>query len=112
MDITTALSARLEERQKSNVSRIYSRSQIEQGIIETFELVGGVPRLALWANDPKNYGKFLELMMKIAPKEQTAEAARNVIQYRSNIPSSPLNRGAQEDETVIEDGTISGQLDD
>ena len=85
------LSARQRQRGE-NVFPLLSRRQIEQAFIETFELVGGVPRLALWANEPRNFGKFLELLVKFAPKEAVAASQGSVIEYRSNVPSSPLNR--------------------
>jgi len=73
------------------VERIYSRKQIEQAFLESFELIGGVSRLAHWANDDENYKDFLKLLMVMAPKEALAANTGNVIEYRSNIPASPLN---------------------
>ena len=94
-DIMQALESKLTTRQrKSNVERIWSRKQIEQAFIETFELVGGVPRLAVWANQEENYGDFLKLLMKLAPKDVLQNTA-TVLEYRSNVPHSPLNRGAE-----------------
>ena len=103
MDFNQALQRQLSERQrlkdqKSGVERIWSRKQIEQAFIETFELVGGVPRLAVWANDPENYGEFLKLIMRLAPKDTGGAIQGAVLEYRSNIPQSPLNRPA-----VVED---------
>lgn len=96
-DIVEALNNQLTERQRRRdaalgVERIWSRKQIEQAFIETFELVGGIPRLAIWANDPDNYGKFLELLMKLAPKDAGKAMSAQVLEYRSNVPQSPLNR--------------------
>ena len=98
-DFGQALQEKLTARQRKkvanpNVETIYSRRQIEQAFLETFEMVGGVPRLAIWANDPENYGQFLQLMMKLAPKEAAQNLAGQVLEYRSNIPYSPLNRPA------------------
>lgn len=73
--------------------KIYSRKRIEQGFLEAFELVGGVSRLALWANEEDNYKDFLQLLVKFGPKESIAEVGGRVLEYRSNIPSSPLNKG-------------------
>lgn len=95
MDFDVALQRQLSERQRkknSNVERVFSRRQIEQAFIESFEMIGGVPRLALWANEPENYGEFLKLLMRLAPKEATAAMAGQVLEYRSNVPASPLNR--------------------
>jgi hypothetical protein len=68
-----------------------SRRDIENAILETFELIGGVPRLAMWANDPDNYGEFLKLAAKLFPKEE-GEAKGKII-YQSSIPASSLNKG-------------------
>ncbi len=76
---------------RGSVERIYSRKQIEQAFLESFELIGGVSRLAHWANDDENYKDFLKLLMVMAPKEALQAQSGNVIEYRSNIPSSPLN---------------------
>ena len=74
----------------SSVQKLYSRKAMEQGFLECFELIGGVPRLALWANDPANYGDFLKLLMKFTPKD-TTETLGRVLNYQSNVPASPLN---------------------
>lgn len=108
VDFNRALQAQLTDRQrrmdaKSGVQRIFSRKQIEQAFIETFEMVGGIPRLAIWANDPANYKDFLMLLMKLAPKDTGAALAGQVLEYRSNVPSSPLNRGKVEE---AEDGVV------
>ena len=94
-DFGKALEQKLTARQRRelehpNVQPMFSRRQIEQAFLETFELTGGIPRLAIWANDPENYGTFLQLLMKMAPKE-TQQAAGTVLEYRSNVPSSPLS---------------------
>jgi len=97
-DIMEVLQRDLTPRQR-NLERIYSRKSIEQAFLETFEIVGGVTRLATWANDDANYKDFLRLLMMLAPKDVVAEKVGNVIEYRSNIPQSPLNRP---EEIVIE----------
>lgn len=94
-DALNALAERLRQREvelRSGVSRILSRKQVEQAFLETFELVGGVPRMALWANEEKNYGAFLQMLTKILPKEAVQGEMARVIEYRSNVPASPLNR--------------------
>jgi hypothetical protein len=106
IDFGLALQNQLTERQQRNdarngVERIYSRKQIEQAFLETFELIGGVSRLALWANDPANYDKFLVLLMRLAPKEVGGAMKGQILEYRSNVPQSPLNRKA-EDEVIAE----------
>lgn len=89
-----ALDKNLAQRKRlanESVQRLYSRRQMEQGFLECFELIGGVPRLAIWANDPENYGEFLKLLMKFAPKDAPEQVGR-VLNYQSNVPQSPLNR--------------------
>lgn len=109
VDFNLALQNQLSERQRRldrarGVERIWSRKQIEQAFIETFEMVGGVPRLAIWANDPANYKDFLLLLMKLAPKETGGAIAGQILEYRSNVPASPLNKPAPVEE--IEEGQI------
>lgn len=102
--LNQALERNLTERkklEKASVQRLFSRKSMEQGFLECFELIGGVPRLALWANDPENYGEFLKLLMKFAPKDVTEQAGR-VLEYRSNVPSSPLNKSSAPRTEVID----------
>lgn len=113
VDFNKALQAQLTERQrrmdeKRGVQRIWSRKQIEQAFIETFEMVGGVPRLAIWANQEENYKDFLMLLMRLAPKDTGAALAGQVLEYRSNVPQSPLNRpkAAEVADEEAEDGVI------
>jgi hypothetical protein len=95
-DLMTDIMRHLERvpRKRGQVERIFSRKQIEQAFLETFELVGGVPRLARWANDEENYKDFLKLLMVMAPKEALATTQGQILEYRSNVPNSPLNRPA------------------
>jgi hypothetical protein len=97
MDFNIALQNQLTARQKraderNGVERIYSRKQIEQAFLETFDLIGGIPRLAIWANNEENYGQFLALLMRMAPKEMRGVAQGAILEYRTNVPPSPLNR--------------------
>lgn len=89
--------AKRDRLKASSVEKLFSRKQMEQGFLECFELIGGVPRLAIWANDPANYKDFLQLLTKFAPKD-TQEQVGRVLEYRSNVPTSPLNRPAESDE--------------
>lgn len=83
-----------------------SRKEVEAAFIETFELVGGIPRLAMWANKESNYGEFLKLYARLVPKEE-AEAAGQTFIYESNVPPSALNKAPQItkiDEPEVGDG--------
>ena len=106
-DIERAFEQRLSQRNRKakgagSITTIYSRKMIEQSILETFELVGGVSRLAVWANDPDNYGKFLEMLIRLAPKGVPELPTKGSVTYVSRVPSSPLNR-TEPTETLIID---------
>lgn len=92
---------------KSSVQKLYSRKNMEQGFLECFELVGGVPRLAMWANDPENYGDFLKLLMKFAPKE-TEKLGGATINFLSSVPDSPLNNPQPDHMTLDHDEDEGG----
>lgn len=68
-----------------------SRKEVEAAFVETFELVGGIPRLAMWANKEGNYGEFLKLYARLVPKEVSEEAGQTFI-YESAVPPSALNK--------------------
>lgn len=106
MDFNLQLQTRLDERTarrgaEGGVERIYSRRKIEQNILETFELIGGIQRLAMWANKEENYETFLTLMMRLAPKDLGEKARGAVIEYRSNVPASALNRPKEGAESEV-----------
>ena len=44
-----------------------NREEIAHALVTSFELVGGVPRLAYWAD--ANYGEFMKIMGRLLPKE-------------------------------------------
>ena len=112
MDFDLALQQQLTARQRKQdkVERIYSPRQIQQSFIESFEMIGGVPRLAIWANDPANYGDFLKMLITLAPKGAAGllgEATGQVLEYRSNIPPSPLNRPAPSTTPDVAEGEFT-----
>ena len=81
---------RLEETvpvKRGAVERIYSRKQIEQAFLETFELVGGVSRLASWADDEENYKDFL-ILTDIVQKQMELFSS---IQYQNDLLMTLLN---------------------
>lgn len=109
-----ALDISLSERQiriaTNRPSRHYSRQETEQAFHEVFDLIGGVPRLAMWANNPENYGEFLKLYSKLLPKEATKEGG-GVINFVSSIPDSPLNDPKPDDMVRIDhDDGMSEEL--
>lgn len=84
----------LKKMQNPNLDAIWTRRQIQDAFLETFELVGGVNRLAIWANESGNYAMFLKLLMTFAPKEEKGSEGPTKIEYRSNVPSSSLVKKA------------------
>jgi hypothetical protein len=103
MDTMQALEMRLSSRQSGKVTKIRSRQSIAQHLLTTFDVLGGVDRLTHWANqNDENYGEFLKLWIKALPREELKEVGQ-VIEYRSNVPGSPLNHFEPVLE-VIEDG--------
>lgn len=110
-----ALDISLTERQlrlaTGRQSRSYTRKEVEQSMLEVFDLIGGVPRLAIWANNPENYGEFMKLIAKLLPKEGAREEG-NVINFVSSIPDSPLNEPKPDEMPTIEhdDGGMSEDL--
>lgn len=104
-----ALTQRQLDRASGQKPRRPSRKEVEQAFVETFELVGGVPRLAMWANNPANYGEFLKLYAKLIPKE-VAEEAGQVFIYESSVPPSALNKPAEISQIKdVEDGPSAEQ---
>lgn len=68
----------------------FTRKDVVHAFQTAFELVGGVPRLALWAND--NYTEFTKLYARLLPSQSAnalGESNKLVIEMR--IPHSPLD---------------------
>lgn len=100
---------RREVLSRESVKKLYSRKALEQGFLECFDLIGGVPRLAVWANEPKNYALFLKLLVKFAPKELSEATSGKVIQFVSSVPDSPLNN-PQPDHARLDHDAEDGEL--
>lgn len=68
----------------------FTRKDVVLAFQTAFELVGGVPRLAIWAND--NYTEFTKLYARLLPSQASSalgESNKMVIEMR--IPHSPLD---------------------
>ncbi len=68
------------------------RDRYMQALAEAFEIVGGVPRLALWAD--KNYGEFAKILGKQVPglvQNAFAIKASGNVTIVSAIPASFLD---------------------
>jgi hypothetical protein len=85
----------------------YDRSRLEKAppkagrintaISDTFDLVGGVPRLAVWAD--QNYGEFATKLLPRIIQSQQATEHSGEITIRTAIPRSPLDGVEFEDVT-------------
>ena len=85
----------------------YDRSRLERrspkagrvniAISDTFDLCGGVPRLAIWAD--QNYGEFATKLLPRLIQQQQATEHSGEITIRTAIPRSPLD-GDYEDVTA------------
>lgn len=69
----------------------YDKQRFLQAIHEAFELVGGVPRLAIWAD--QNYGDFVKVVGKTLPAvlQQVNIHNPGLVKIVSAIPPSPLD---------------------
>ena len=78
-----------------NLNRLPSNKERKQrflsAINEAFELVGGVPRLALWAD--KNYGQFIKLAGRTLPTlvNNLQINSKGPVQIFSPIPPTELD---------------------
>lgn len=81
-----------------------TRRELEHNFMEVFELVGGVPRLAFWANNPENYGEFIKIMARFVPKEMEKAGEGAKVVYVSSVPQSPLN------DPKLPDQPVSGEF--
>lgn len=79
-----------------------TRRELEHNLLEVFDLVGGVPRLAFWANNPENYGEFVKILARLVPKEMEKLGEGSKVVYVSNIPTSPLNNPKLPDQPAAE----------
>lgn len=106
-----ALTQRQIDRASGRKMKRPTRKEVEEAFIETFELVGGIPRLAIWASKESNYGEFLKLYARLIPKEVSEEAGQVFI-YESNVPPSALNKApalTKIDEPEAADGPATEQ---
>lgn len=97
------------EAERSKVTRIFGRREMEQTFMEAFERVGGIDRLVAWANQNANYKDFLNLLIKFAPKEAPPNDGGVILEYKSLVPQSSLNRKVAKTPD-IEDAVLIEQL--
>lgn len=81
------------------------REKILLAFEEAFELIGGVPRLAVWANE--NPGKFYALYARNAAKEQKTTHTGRISFIRPAIAPSPLDQDFTDAEFSDSDAALS-----
>jgi hypothetical protein len=84
------------EYKRKHVALPEKRTKVGEAFQEVFELVGGVPRLALYADE--NYGDFLRHYSKMIPRDVDMKHS-GTINIVPALPPSPL------DETEVIDVT-------
>lgn len=68
----------------------FTRKDVVNAFQSAFELVGGVPRLALWANE--NYTEFTKLYARLLPSQSSSALGEsNVLRIEMAIAPSPLD---------------------
>ncbi|TXH55956.1 MAG: hypothetical protein E6Q97_07595 [Desulfurellales bacterium] len=80
-------------------SNRYTRQQVVNAFHDSFELIGGVPRLAAWAH--LNPDKFFQLYAKLLPSQAQSEVKHDgVVKIVHALAPNALDSGR-----VIEHGT-------
>ena len=68
----------------------FSRKDVVQSFQSAFELIGGVPRLALWANEHET--EFFKLYSRLLPSQaSSALGESNVMRIEMAIAKGPLD---------------------
>lgn len=67
-----------------------SRKRVVQAFLDAFEMIGGMPRLAVWANE--NPGDFYKLYARLLPSQASqALGEENVMRVIHVLPRGPLD---------------------
>ena len=73
-----------------HIPRTISRKEVVAAFHESFELIGGVPRLAQWASE--NPGDFYKLYAKLLPSQSSQElSSGNEKVIRHVLPKTALD---------------------
>jgi hypothetical protein len=72
---------------RTNGKRV-NREEIAHALVTSFELVGGVPRLAYWAD--ANYGEFMKIFGRLLPKE-SIQTHNGEVKLVHAVPPSKLD---------------------
>jgi hypothetical protein len=75
----------------------FSREDVVNAFHDSFELIGGVPRLAIWAHSNPN--EFFKLYAKMLPSSAQKQVTHDgIIRIESALQPGPLDRPAIEGE--------------
>lgn len=66
-----------------------NRQRVMQAFMDSFELIGGVPRLAIWADE--NPADFYRLFSKLLPSQSINIMNNNQTVIKHVLPPSPLD---------------------
>lgn len=78
-------------RLRRRVPKTVERDRMAKSIIEAFDQIGGVPRLAHWAHEHPGFF-FTKLLPKVLPQTSEINHTGNLnITYRTAIPPGPLD---------------------
>lgn len=74
-------------------TKSFSRKEVMQAFADSFELIGGIPRLAAWAHE--NPTKFYELYSKLFPSESKNQMTHDgTLKIVAAIQPGPLDDSA------------------
>jgi hypothetical protein len=92
------LGAKLARRPPSS----FNREQQAKDIVEVFQIIGGVPRFAHWANEHPGYF-YTKLFTKTLPQGASMQlnAGSINIVYQAAIPQSPLDEATDVEYTEV-----------
>jgi len=68
------------------------RKKVVSALNEAFELLGGVPRLTIWANNPENTGEFYKIWARSGQSLDVVHSGEVII--RPSLPPSALDADA------------------
>jgi hypothetical protein len=87
---TEVLSSVANDRSPPPRSKAFSRADVVNAFQDAFDLVGGVPRLAVYANE--NYGDFIKLYSKLLPSQASSALGESTdLTIRHVIPRTELD---------------------
>ena len=67
-----------------------SRKRVVQAFLDAFEMIGGMPRLAVWANE--NPSEFYKLYARLLPSQASSVLGEeNVMRVIHVLPRGPLD---------------------